>query len=209
MSAKALNQIHNSDIKDLIQSLDDESVDLIITDPPYLKEYLYTYDYLADLCPRVMKHGASLLTIVGHFALEKVFASFQNKLKYRWILCLNQFDGSHARMAMGIEVTWKPMLWYVKDAYPQGRGFIKDGIKIEGKDGQNKTRHKWEQDGDTCRFWIEKLTKPGDVVFDPYCGSGTFIYEAAKLGRNFIGFDVDAESCKTARSRLLELNQEP
>jgi len=30
------------------------------------------------------------------------------------------------------------MLWYVKDAYPTGKGFLKDGIKISGKAGQKK-----------------------------------------------------------------------
>src|SRR5690606_7259333 len=120
------------------------SIDLVFTDPPYSREFSYTYDYLANECPRLMKDGASLLTIVGHFALEEVMEKCRGKLKYRWLLCMNQFDGKHSRMAMGIEVVWKPILWYVKRAYPQGRGFLRDGVKISGVDGQNKKRHKWE-----------------------------------------------------------------
>ncbi|MEK6879025.1 MAG: hypothetical protein AABY22_05425 [Nanoarchaeota archaeon] len=78
-----MNKIYCADLKDLISQINDNSIDLIFTDPPYLKEYLYTYNYLADLCPRIMKRGASLMTIVGHFALEEVFSKFKGKLKYR------------------------------------------------------------------------------------------------------------------------------
>jgi hypothetical protein len=53
-----------------------------------------------------MKYGASLMTIVGHYALETVMQYFSGRLKYRWMVCINQFEGKHARMAMGIEVMW-------------------------------------------------------------------------------------------------------
>ncbi|MHA1305299.1 MAG: hypothetical protein ACTSPI_16495, partial [Candidatus Heimdallarchaeaceae archaeon] len=35
-----------------------DSIDLVLTDPPYLKKYLYTYDYLADYSPKIMRDGA-------------------------------------------------------------------------------------------------------------------------------------------------------
>ena len=198
-----LNKIYCMDFKDGQKLIDDISIDLVFTDPPYLKEYLYTYQYLADYCPRVMKRGASLVCIVGHFALEQVISMFVGKLKYRWINCMNQFNGSHARMAMGIEVMWKPMLWYVKEAYPSGRGFLRDGIEITGKNGQNKeSGHKWEQDETWATYYIEKLTKPGDVVLDPYMGSGTVADVCMKLGRKFIGFEVEQEYVNMANKRL-------
>jgi len=185
-----------------MKKMPDKSVDLVLTDPPYLKEFLYTYDYLADECPRIMKRGASLVTIVGHFALPEVCAKFNNKLKYRWIFCMNQFDGSHARMAMGIEVMWKPILWYVKEAYPQGRGFIRDGFVVSGKGGQNKESHKWEQDLSWAKFFIEKLTKEGDTVLDPFMGSGTTGVACKELGREFIGIEISPEYFKIAENRI-------
>jgi DNA modification methylase len=152
-----------------------------------------------------MKRGASLLTIVGHYALEEVIKKFVGKLKYRWLLCMNQFNGSHARMAMGIEVMWKPILWYVKEAYPQGRGFLRDGVEISGKAGQEKKNHKWEQDLSWCLYYIEKLTKPGDLVLDPFMGSGTVGVACKMLNRNFIGFEVEPSYCDIANKRILEL----
>lgn len=49
---------------------------------------------------------------------------------------------------------------------------------------------------------ILSSSEPGDVVLVPFCGSGTECVSAKKLGRNYIGFDIDPESIKIASSRL-------
>lgn len=43
---------------------------------------------------------------------------------------------------------------------------------------------------------------PGDVVLDPFCGSGTTLVAAKLLGREFIGFDVSADAINITNSRL-------
>lgn len=197
-----LNKIIEGNCKELMRELPDESIDLIVTDPPYKKEYLYTYDYLAEESPRLLKQGASLIIIVGHYALPDIIKKFNNKLKYRWIFCMNQFEGSHARMAMGIEVMWKPILWYVKGAYPQGRGFIKDGFTVTGKSGQTKKYHKWEQDLSWANFFIEKLSKENDIILDPFVGSGTTCISAKSLNRQYIGFEINPEYIQIANKRI-------
>jgi len=185
-----------------MHTIDDNSIDLVLTDPPYLKEFLYTYDYLAQECPRILKRGGSLVTIVGHYAIPEVVSKFTGKLKYRWMFCMNQFDGPHPRMAMGIEVLWKPILWYVKDVYPQGRGFIKDGFRVTGSEGKEKKLHKWEQDISWAEFFVSKLTKEGDIVLDPFMGSGTTGEACKHLNRNFIGIEIEPDVFEIARARL-------
>jgi len=198
-----INKIILGDAVEVMSYIPDGSIDLVFTDPPYPKEYFYTYKNLADYCPRIMKHGASLITLVGHYAIENTIKYFDGKLKYRWMLCTNQFSGSHPRMAMGIEVMWKPMLWYVKGSYPKGRGFLRDGIEITSKTGQKKASgHKWEQSLDWCLYYIEKLTQPNDVVFDPYIGSGTVAVACKQLGRNFIGCEINEVYWKIANDRI-------
>ena len=49
---------------------------------------------------------------------------------------------------------------------------------------------------------IEASTKEGDVVFDPFMGSGTTGVAALKLGRNFVGVDNAKEYCELAKKRL-------
>lgn len=46
-------------------------------------------------------------------------------------------------------------------------------------------------------------TQEGDVVFDPFAGSGTAAVVAAKLGRHYLGVEINAEYCLLAAKRLL------
>jgi len=55
--------------------------------------------------------------------------------------------------------------------------------------------------------WIKGLTEPGDLVFDPMCGSGTVGLEAVKMGRRFVGADVRMKACRLARGRLVEADK--
>jgi hypothetical protein len=52
------------------------------------------------------------------------------------------------------------------------------------------------------RFFIERLTRPGDVVYDPFMGRGTTVLEAALLGRASIGNDVNPLSRILVEPRL-------
>lgn len=201
-----INKIICGDATDVLREMPDESVDLICVDPPYEKKYQYTYDILADECPRVMKRGASLLTIIGHFALPDILKKFDGKLKYRWICCMNQFSGQKAKLSMGVEIYWKPILWLVKDAFSkerQKRGWVNDGVIIPAShEAMGKSAHKWQQPMAWTDYYIERLTYPDEIVLDPFAGSGSALVSAQKLGRKFIGIDIDKDSCDIAMKRL-------
>ncbi len=51
-------------------------------------------------------------------------------------------------------------------------------------------------------FFIEFLTKPGDLVMDPFAGSGTTCYAAEKAGRKWIGCEVDPDYIKQVKIRM-------
>jgi site-specific DNA-methyltransferase (adenine-specific) len=51
-------------------------------------------------------------------------------------------------------------------------------------------------------FFIRLLTKEGDLVFDPFLGSGTSAVVAQRLGRRFIGFEQDRRYVERARRRV-------
>jgi len=193
-----LDKIICGDAAEIMQKIPDNSIDLVVTDPPYSRKYLYTYKYLADECPRIMKPKASLLVIAGHSLLPDVFNFFADKLSYRWMFCLSQFEGAHARMGMGIEVLWKPMLWFVKGNL-RYKGFLRDGVIIEYK---RKTFHKWEQSTSWCDYYIQKLTDKNAIVLDPFVGSGTVPVVCQRLGRHYIGIDIDPSACQIAQMRL-------
>src|SRR5262249_15233843 len=52
------------------------------------------------------------------------------------------------------------------------------------------------------RFFIERLTRPGDIVYDPFMGRGTTLIEAALAGRVPLGCDVNPLSTALAEPRL-------
>ena len=49
---------------------------------------------------------------------------------------------------------------------------------------------------------IEASTDPGGLVLDPFCGSGTTLVAAERLGRRWIGIDANSMAIDTARERL-------
>ena len=59
-----------SDVADATAHVEPESVDWIITDPPYARKYLGLYDRLAHLADHALKPGGSLVVMVGQRTLE-------------------------------------------------------------------------------------------------------------------------------------------
>ena len=49
---------------------------------------------------------------------------------------------------------------------------------------------------------VTALSNPGDLVLDPYAGSGTTLAVAARLGRRFVGVDASDLAIETIRKRL-------
>ncbi|NOX63204.1 MAG: site-specific DNA-methyltransferase [Chloroflexi bacterium] len=55
------------------------------------------------------------------------------------------------------------------------------------------------------RWFIKLFTLEGDVVLDPFIGSGTTAVAARELGRHFIGIDINPEYCELARERIAQI----
>jgi site-specific DNA-methyltransferase (adenine-specific) len=188
----------HGDGRELLRALPDASIGAVITDPPYPRAYVPLYEQLAAALPRVLERGGSLLTIVPHHALPQVLAAVGRHLKYRWTLCMWQEAGSHPRMAMGIEVVWKPIVWWVNGAWPMGRGYVKDGFV---NSPPAKSHHRWEQSLSWAEYCLRFVPR-GGVVLDPLCGAGTTGVAAVRAGYRYIGVDHDPDVIAVARARV-------
>lgn len=200
------DQILQGDCRKLLADLPDACVDFVIADPPYAKEYLYLYEWMATEVPRVMKEGASLITLTGHNTIPQILDYFEGNLKFRWMNCMWQ-PGRHRKLSMGIEVCWKPALWFVKGNFPnlkqRARGFVSDAVEVPPAGaGVKKSNHEWEQSHEWSDYYIRRLTDPGELVFDPTCGSGTFLISAKRLDRRYLGYEISEKSAELARQRL-------
>ena len=53
-----------------------------------------------------------------------------------------------------------------------------------------------------CANLMALTTQPGQLVLDPFCGSGSTLVAAKAAGRRYLGYELDSESAKTALDRL-------
>ncbi len=70
------------------------------------------------------------------------------------------------------------------------------------KDENGKSLHNTQKPMDLLRRVILSSTKAGDVILDPFVGSGTTAAVAKELGRNFIGIDKEESYVNAARTRV-------
>ncbi len=71
----------------------------------------------------------------------------------------------------------------------------------------NNRNHSATFPEDLPRWFIKLFTKPGDVVLDPFIGSGTTAVAAMNLNRHYVGIDVLEEYCELARSATQAMPQ--
>ena len=73
---------------------------------------------------------------------------------------------------------------------------------ISAPDGRHGTRfHAWQKPDELGRRFVCHGSKEGDIVFDPFAGTGTFLMEAGKLGRVARGCELADEMLKISEDR--------
>jgi hypothetical protein len=195
-----LNQIYTGDARELGEGIPNESVDLIFTDPPYLKEYLYLYEWLAEFSARVLKPEGFLMTYVGGYWKDEIMSYMRPHLDYFWDYTLIMGDNASMVWQRLTIARAKALLCY----RPKG-GIGMPRTSILGMytgSGHATGYHNWQQDEDTARYYIDCFTHSGDLVLEPFTGGGTTQAVCKVLGRPCVGFEIDPESAEVARKRV-------
>jgi site-specific DNA-methyltransferase (adenine-specific) len=121
--------------------------------------------------------------------------------------------------------TFEPVLWFVKP-YPIGTtiadNVLANGVGAFNDDAMRRYEgvpdnvlrsgfapgegghHLAQKPIKLLRALIELTTQEGQLVLDPFCGSGSTLVAARESGRHFLGFDSDASSAVTANTRLAQ-----
>ena len=153
------------------KEIEDDSIDLIFTDPPYEKIYLPLYGELAKIAERILKPGGSLITYTGNYChlytADKIREN--SSLRYLVELVVRHTGPTQAMHLEKIFVEHKSLLWFVKGNRSNAPEYIGTLIRSEPLD---KTGHDWAQSPVEAEEVISRITRRNEVVFDPFMGLG-------------------------------------
>lgn len=198
-------RIVHGDFRAVLKSplVENDSIHMIVTDPPYGKEFLPVWKELGEFAVKVLKPGKLLITYSGNYYLPTVMSLLSENLQYVWTGALVNGSKPDTVFPRHIMTCWKPVLLFSKGQYrpAEKKEWFKD--LIHG-DGRSKSHHKWEQGIGEATHLIEALTHEGNLIVDPFLGSGTNAVASKKLNRRFIGCDVDEKAVRTALHRIKE-----
>lgn len=228
-----------------LKKLPDESIDLIITDPPYMisqeikigrsanckykaktdisldfgewdkqwgsmEEYLEWTKLWLKECVRVLKPYRHMVFFFDKRKISYVWdylesLGMKGRSPLYWIKTNPVPRGRKVDFMKAVEMA----LWFTKGAVKQeyfnwqlgqAKDYVMDSIP------NNPLLHPTQKAEAPIKQWMLYLSKPNDLVHDPFCGSGTVLVVAKKLGRSYIGIDIDPKYCEIAKNRLLLIN---
>lgn len=193
-------RIEHCDFRDL--GLTANSIDAIICDPPYTDRDIPIFSDLGAFAARVLKPGRLLACYCGRLRQPDEMARLAMHLEYVWN-GTTVLRGRHAKIhALKVNGWSRSWLLYSKGPY-RPRAWIKDTlVAAEGAGEKELDDHPWQQAAGPFRELVRMLTLRGELVCDPFVGSGTTAAAALAEGRRFVGCDVDAGAVAMTLERL-------
>ena len=202
-------ELRTGDFRQVLAYLPDASVDAIVTDPPYDKAGIPLFEDLAVFAARVLKPGRLAVVYAGHLELDTEMELLaRGGLTYCWHganVLASRHTKVHKRKVFG----WhRSVLLYSAGPYLP-RAWVNDLTFAEGRGGpEERPLHPWQQALEPVRHWVRQVSEPGELLCDPFFGSGTTALACALEGRRFIGCDLDSGCVETARQRLVDTASE-
>lgn len=182
--------IRRGDFRDVLLDIGPGSVTLVLTDPPYPAEYLPLWDDLGAWSASALGDGGSLVAYCGQSILPEALARLHPHLRYWWTIALVH---GQSQMIPGkwVSAGWKPLVWFVRERRAT-RAMIADRVHGTGarKTVPTGDDGSWAQGVEELAPIISGLTAPGDLIVDPFAGSGTVGLAALRYGRRFIGAEL-------------------
>ena len=219
-AAPVASLLHHGDCFDLIPTLRPGSVKLLLTDPPYGIEYRSRFRWSSEP-PRIRGdiEGARDVTRDALQALDAalapdahavVFCRFREEealrhaldgvggLRLRGGLVWVKPEGGMGDLARTFAPAHERMLHLARDSARMRRR-LPDAFAASRAGVQ---RHPTEKPLTVLEGIVRALTEPGDLVVDPFAGSGSTLIAAAAAGRAAWGCEIDPGHYRTAEARL-------
>ena len=231
-----LDKIYNMDCLEGMKMIPDGSVDLCVTDPPYKttargnagnaggmlqkdinkKGMVFEHNdcdieqFLPEIY-RVLKDGSHCYIMCNHTNLIH-YLNVIDRSKFHFIKCLI-WDKGNKIMGTFYMNCFEYILFLRKGAAKQindcGRGDILTVPNLKDKNPDGSNIHDSQKPVTLMQILIEESTQPGEVVLEPFLGSGTTAIACHRSNRKCIAFEIDKEyyekACKRIRNEQRQL----
>ena len=219
-----LNKIYCMDCLEGFKQMKNNSVDLIVTDPPYILSSGGTGDSMFKDSIEKLRTGLDGMN--KGFDIKKIFSECKRVTKKfnMFCFCSNKQISSIMKWGEDNNYITTLLVWWKYNIIPFCNGVSKGDIKYivhireKGATFQGNAKLKtkviklpMEQSSyghptikplDIIRKFIKIGSNEGDVVLDPFIGSGTTAVACKELGRDFIGFELEQRYVDIANKRL-------
>lgn len=192
-------RLNCGDNRTVLDNIGADTVDHIITDPPYGIgkagwDTYYPKDWLHYALPTLKEDGKIILvTNAGEALRESInLLGPLYKTTFAAWLCNGMTRGP---ISFG---NWIPI---TIGSRTQKWEQIQDVIRVTIKPGE-KVKHESQKPLELMRKVVKRLTEPGDVVLDPFMGSGTTGVACVMEDREFIGIDEKQDYVNLSQSRI-------
>jgi site-specific DNA-methyltransferase (adenine-specific) len=216
--ADDLVTLFHGDCNEVLRSVGNESIDCILTDPPYGVSYLSGFRQESFL-PIANDHAVPVAWVAELMRISRFRTSVY------WFACDESLEETRrALLAAGFGLN--TMLVWDKQAtnagnladYATRTEFIvfatKGPTRLNGSRDPNLLSiprinpklmvHPTEKPIPLLQYLVVKSTDPDEVVLDPFAGSGSTLMAARSLGRRAVGIEIEERYCEIAARRLAQ-----
>jgi len=223
-----LNKIYCGDCLDVMKQIDSNSIDLVVTSPPYNKagkpgpnwknsdigydnyvdnvpekEYQEWQKSILRECIRIIKPSGSIF--YNHKPRQKDYSvilptEWLEEFKIRQVIIWDRNSTPNIN-PINFYPTTEWIIWIRKDKPYFNPDFAKfKEVWTFPADFNNE--HPAPFPVELPYRCIESCSSIGEIIFDPFMGSGTTAIAAKTLDRNYIGSEISPEYCKMAEERI-------
>jgi len=208
-----MDKIIHGDCVEQLRKVPGHSVELVLTDPPYGDDMPYGrgqrtiagnanplvgLSALAE-CYRILKRNrnAYFFLDVKHLPFIRTFVEQYTDFRIKdWLV----WDKTHMGMGQGFRKQHE-MILVLEKGKPRYRNLGLANVLSEKRTSTVEHPHKKPIDL-LCKL-IEQSTDVGDLVLDPFLGSGSTAVAAKLIGRKYIGIEREPKYVAIAKARLL------